>query len=35
VKYDSGYLRTTESWPEPLNAFGALGALQGAQKDGP
>jgi hypothetical protein len=35
VKFDSRYLRTTESWPEPLNAFGTLGALQGAQKDSP
>jgi hypothetical protein len=35
VKFDSGYLRTAESWPEPLNAFGTFGALLGGQKDGP
>jgi hypothetical protein len=35
VKFDSHYLRTTESWPEPLNWYGTLGALQGAQKESP
>jgi tetratricopeptide (TPR) repeat protein/DNA-directed RNA polymerase subunit RPC12/RpoP len=32
-RFDGGYLRTAESWPAPLWAFGTLGALQSAQKD--
>jgi tetratricopeptide (TPR) repeat protein len=34
ARYDRGYFRTAESWSEPQAAFGTLGALIGAQKDG-
>jgi DNA-directed RNA polymerase subunit RPC12/RpoP len=34
ARYDKGYLRTAEAWPEPLGAFGTLGAFLGTQKDG-
>jgi DNA-directed RNA polymerase subunit RPC12/RpoP len=33
ARYDKGYLRTAESWPDPLGAFGTLGALLATQKD--
>jgi hypothetical protein len=33
ARYDRGYIRTAESWPEPLGAYGVLGAMLGTQKD--
>jgi hypothetical protein len=32
ARYDAAYFRTAESWPEPMGAFGTLGALRGALK---